>query len=215
MDLVWGPTDREQAAERLREILGIQGGDPLVVLDMQMWRLTKDARDQLAAKAGHVCELLGRGITAPGSACCARRWVSAGVEHVAVHAQRARPVLQGVLRLVPARLPGDVLAGSTLATLGIPDVLGNAKIAGMPVTGLYTILLPMAVFALLGSSRHMVVGADSATAVILAVGSPAWLPAATSTSRWRALPRCSPVCSCCSPAPACGPSFPPSRTDSS
>ena len=39
----------------------------------------------------------------------------------------------------------------------------------MPVvTGLYTLLLPMAVFAVLGSSRHLVVGADSATAAILA-----------------------------------------------
>jgi high affinity sulfate transporter 1 len=57
----------------------------------------------------------------------------------------------------------------TLAALGIPEVLGYAKIAGMPVvTGLYTMLLPMAVFAVLGSSRHLVVGADSATAVILA-----------------------------------------------
>ena len=38
----------------------------------------------------------------------------------------------------------------------------------MPVvTGLYTLLLPMAVFAIFGSSRHLVVGADSATAAIL------------------------------------------------
>ena len=38
----------------------------------------------------------------------------------------------------------------------------------MPVvTGLYTLLFPMAVFAILGSSRHLVVGADSATAAIL------------------------------------------------
>ena len=57
----------------------------------------------------------------------------------------------------------------TLAALGIPEVLGYAKIAGMPlVTGLYTMLLPMAVFAVLGSSRHLVVAADSATAAILA-----------------------------------------------
>jgi len=41
----------------------------------------------------------------------------------------------------------------------------------MPViTGLYTILIPIAVFAILGSSRHLVVGADSATAAILAAG---------------------------------------------
>ena len=38
----------------------------------------------------------------------------------------------------------------------------------MPVvTGLFTILLPMAVFAVLGASRHLVVGAGSATAAIM------------------------------------------------
>ena len=94
------------------------------------------------------------------------------------------PVLQGVLPVERSRLPADALAGLTLAALGIPEVLGYAKIAGMPlVTGLYTMLLPMAVFAVLGSSRHLVVAADSATAAILAAaltgmavaGSPAYV----------------------------------------
>ena len=77
--------------------------------------------------------------------------------------------MQGLLPIDRSQVPADVLAGMTLAALGIPEVLGYAKIAGMPVvTGLYTMLLPMAVFAVLGSSRHLVVGADSATAVILA-----------------------------------------------
>jgi MFS superfamily sulfate permease-like transporter len=41
----------------------------------------------------------------------------------------------------------------------------------MPViTGLYTLLLPVLLFAFFGSSRHLVVGADSATAAILATG---------------------------------------------
>jgi sulfate permease, SulP family len=79
------------------------------------------------------------------------------------------PVLRGVLPVDRARVGPDVLAGVTLAALGVPEVLGYAKIAGMPlVTGLYTMLLPMAVFAVLGSSRHLVVAADSATAAILA-----------------------------------------------
>jgi len=70
-----------------------------------------------------------------------------------------------------ARLPVDALAGVTLAALAIPETMGYTRIAGMPViTGLYTILLPLAVFAVLGSSRHLVVGADSATAAILAAG---------------------------------------------
>jgi SulP family sulfate permease len=80
-------------------------------------------------------------------------------------------VLQGLLPLDRGRVPADVLAGVTLAALGIPEVMGYAKIAGMPVvTGLYTILIPIAVFAVLGSSRHLVVGADSATAAIMAAG---------------------------------------------
>ncbi len=81
-----------------------------------------------------------------------------------------RPRLfEGIAPIVPARVPADALAGITLAALGVPEVLGYAKIAGMPiVTGLYTILLPIAIFALFGSSRHLVVGADSATAAIFA-----------------------------------------------
>ena len=97
---------------------------------------------------------------------------------------RALPVLRGVLPVDRSRVPVDMLAGLTLAALGIPEVLGYAKIAGMPlVTGLYTMLLPMAAFAVLGSSRHLVVAADSATAAILAAalaglaaaGSPAYV----------------------------------------
>src|SRR6476661_2309785 len=82
---------------------------------------------------------------------------------------RGWPVLQGMLPIERSRVPAEMLAGLTLAALGIPAVLGYAKIAGMPlVTGLYTMLLPMAAFAVLGSSRHLVVAADSATAAILA-----------------------------------------------
>ena len=63
----------------------------------------------------------------------------------------------------------DVVAGITLAALGIPEVMGYTKIAGTPlVTGLYTLVLPIMAFALLGGSRHLVVAADSATAAVLA-----------------------------------------------
>src|SRR5262249_43514379 len=61
----------------------------------------------------------------------------------------------------------DIFAGVTLASMNIPQVLGYARIAGMPiVTGLYTVLLPIVAFGVFGSSRHLVVAADSATAVI-------------------------------------------------
>lgn len=63
----------------------------------------------------------------------------------------------------------DVLAGITLASMNIPQLLGYARIAGMPViTGLYTALLVPIAFAIFGSSRHLVVAADSGTAAILA-----------------------------------------------
>jgi high affinity sulfate transporter 1 len=79
--------------------------------------------------------------------------------------------MQGILPIDRQRLASDILAGVTLAALGIPEVMGYTKIAGTPVvTGLYTILIPIAVFALLGSSRHLVVGADSASAAIMAAG---------------------------------------------
>src|SRR6266516_264141 len=81
---------------------------------------------------------------------------------------RALPVMGGLLPVHRSHITADVLAGITLAAVSIPVALGYAKIAGMPVvTGLYTLLVPMAVFAILGSSRHLVVGADSATAAIL------------------------------------------------
>lgn len=82
-------------------------------------------------------------------------------------------------RLIPSGLRGyqrswlraDVLAGLTLAAVAIPETMGYASIAQMPVvTGLYTVLFPTILFALLGSSRLLVVGADSATAAILASG---------------------------------------------
>ncbi|MGB5584564.1 MAG: SulP family inorganic anion transporter, partial [Gammaproteobacteria bacterium] len=81
------------------------------------------------------------------------------------------PVLQGILPINSAQIPGEIIAGITLAALVIPEVMGYTKIAGMPVvTGLYTMLIPMALFAIFGSSRHLVVGADSATAAMLAIG---------------------------------------------
>jgi high affinity sulfate transporter 1 len=68
-------------------------------------------------------------------------------------------------------LPNDVIAGVTLAALAIPEVMGYTAIAGTPViSGLYTILFPAIAFAILGSSRHLVVGGDSATAAILYAG---------------------------------------------
>jgi SulP family sulfate permease len=87
--------------------------------------------------------------------------------------QRRRPVsvLEGIRPYQRGWLRTDIIAGITLAALAIPETMGYTKIAGMPViTGLYTILIPIVVFAIFGSSRHLVVGADSATAAIMFAG---------------------------------------------
>ena len=77
------------------------------------------------------------------------------------------PFFGGLLPLRPRGALKDALAGVTLASMNIPQVLGYTRIAGTPVvTGLYTVLLPLVGFALFGSSRHLVVAADSATAAI-------------------------------------------------
>ena len=81
------------------------------------------------------------------------------------------PFFQGLLPIKGSQVPADVLAGLTLAAVSIPQMMAYTKIAGTPViTGLYTIFIPLTLFALFGSSRHLVVGADSSTAPILAGG---------------------------------------------
>ncbi len=73
----------------------------------------------------------------------------------------------GLLPFKPQAALRDVWAGLTLASMNIPQVLGYTRIAGTPVvTGLYTVLLPLVAFAVFGSSRHLVVAANSATAAI-------------------------------------------------
>jgi sulfate permease, SulP family len=90
------------------------------------------------------------------------------------------PLFEGILPLVPSQIPKNILAGVTLAAMNIPQALGYTRIAGTPVvTGLYTLLLPLVAFAIFGSSRYLVVAADSATAAILAAGLAGMAPMAS------------------------------------
>jgi high affinity sulfate transporter 1 len=100
-----------------------------------------------------------------------RRTDSADPASAAAGGRSFLTLLQGIRPYDRTLLSRDVAAGITLAALAIPEVMGYTKIIGTPViTGLYTILLPAIAFAVLGSSRHLVVGGDSATAAILYAG---------------------------------------------
>lgn len=102
-------------------------------------------------------------------------------------APRRYPIFGGILPIDGARIPAELIAGATLAALAIPETMGYASMAQMPViTGLYTILIPIFLFAVLGSSRHLVVGADSATAMTMAAGLTA-LGLAGGSSQWIAM----------------------------
>jgi high affinity sulfate transporter 1 len=67
-----------------------------------------------------------------------------------------------------AALPRDVVAGLTVAALIVPLSIGYAQVAGLPPEiGLYASLAPLAMYALLGSSRRLIIGPDAATAALV------------------------------------------------
>ncbi|MBS1230238.1 MAG: sulfate transporter [Proteobacteria bacterium] len=84
----------------------------------------------------------------------------------------------------------DVLAGLTAAAVVLPKAMAYATVAGLPVAvGLYTAFIPMAIYALLGSSQVLSVSSTTTLAILagtelgLAVpdGDPAQLVTATAT----------------------------------
>jgi high affinity sulfate transporter 1 len=68
-----------------------------------------------------------------------------------------------------AWLRGDAVAGLTVATYLVPQVMAYAQLAGLdPVVGLWSAILPAFAYALLGTSRHVSTGPESATAIMVA-----------------------------------------------
>jgi SulP family sulfate permease len=71
----------------------------------------------------------------------------------------------GLREVTLADAPREISAGITLAALMIPLNIGYAQVAGLPaVAGLYAAIIPLAVFALLTSSRHLVTSPDASMA---------------------------------------------------
>src|ERR1700746_4098690 len=66
-------------------------------------------------------------------------------------------------------LPGDIVAGVTLAAYAIPVSLAYAGLAGLPPqVGIYGYLLGGLGYALLGSSRQLAIGPTSAISLMIA-----------------------------------------------
>jgi SulP family sulfate permease len=96
---------------------------------------------------------------------------------MAAHARRTAHLGEQPREWLPVRrwlptyqrrwLRGDIIAGSVVAALAIPQSLGYASIAGLPVqVGLYSLPTVLLVYALLGTSRKLIVGPVSTVALL-------------------------------------------------
>lgn len=66
-------------------------------------------------------------------------------------------------------LQSDLVAGVSVAAVALPIGIAYAQLAGFPpVVGLYSCILPPVAYALLGSSRQLIVNPDSAACAIVA-----------------------------------------------
>ncbi|NGM16272.1 SulP family inorganic anion transporter [Verrucosispora sioxanthis] len=91
--------------------------------------------------------------------------------------QYLRPDRDGLARVVPLlgwlrhydrrTLRHDLIAGLTVAVMLVPQSMAYAALAGMPpVAGLYASVVPLLVYALLGSSGSLAVGPVAITALM-------------------------------------------------
>jgi SulP family sulfate permease len=77
-------------------------------------------------------------------------------------------VFSGLQGITWSNLPSEISAGITLAALIIPLNIGYAQVAGLPpVFGLYAGIIPLVIFAIFTSSRHVVGSPDAPISAIL------------------------------------------------
>src|SRR5688572_13458717 len=63
----------------------------------------------------------------------------------------------------------DIVAGISVAAVALPVAIAYARLAGLPpVYGLYASLLPLVAYALLGTSRQLIIAPDAATCALVA-----------------------------------------------
>jgi MFS superfamily sulfate permease-like transporter len=89
---------------------------------------------------------------------------------LASRAHKFLPILDWVPGYRRDWLLPDALAGVALWAVMVPEAMAYAGIVGVPpIMGLYTIVPALLAYALLGTSRQLVVGPDTATGLISAL----------------------------------------------
>jgi len=82
---------------------------------------------------------------------------------------RHLPILTWLPKYKPSWLRHDLIAGLTIWAVLVPEAMAYAGIAGVPpIMGLYAIPIPLFLYVIFGTSRTLVVGADSAACLISA-----------------------------------------------
>jgi sulfate permease, SulP family len=86
-----------------------------------------------------------------------------------VSANRQFPILDWVFDYQKDWLQWDLIAGLITAAVVIPKAMAYATIAGLPVqVGLYTVLVPMAIYAVVGTSRPLSMSTTTTLAILAA-----------------------------------------------
>lgn len=86
-------------------------------------------------------------------------------------AVRRPPILTSLQGYQRAWVSADLVGGLTLLVIAVPEQLATSRLAGMPpITGFYAFVAGTVLFALLGSSPQLSVGADSTIAPLFAAG---------------------------------------------
>ena len=79
-----------------------------------------------------------------------------------------RALRERLVTYASQEIRGDLVAGLTVAVMGVPQAMAYALIAGLPpVYGLYTAIVTCVVSAMLGSSSHLVTGPTNALCMVI------------------------------------------------
>lgn len=85
--------------------------------------------------------------------------------------ERYMPFVAWMRNYDKAYLRGDLIAGLTTAVMLIPQAMAYAMLAGLPpIHGLYASIVPLALYALFGTSRQLAVGPVAMVSLLVATG---------------------------------------------
>jgi sulfate permease, SulP family len=81
------------------------------------------------------------------------------------------PLIHTIKRYNSEDLKGDLNAGITVAVMLIPQGMAYAVLAGMPpVYGLYASIIPLVLYAIFGTSRHLAIGPVAMVSLLVIAG---------------------------------------------